>query len=166
VSQRITTREIGELRRRAEEQLGSRPVSRSRASYELEVAQVELQLQHEQLEELRAELAAVRDRYHDLYEGLPIGLATLDAFGRIVAANSRLCGLIAVHHGELTGAALATFMSDDAADQLQQRLRELDRVTSLDMDAHLVRSDGEVVPVRLAIAPGGATSYHVAVLVR
>ncbi|MDB4955438.1 MAG: sigma54 specific transcriptional regulator with sensor, Fis family [Myxococcales bacterium] len=152
-----------DLRRRAEEQLGPRVLAQSRLAYELELLQIELELQNEELRMARSDLRDAKQRYLDLYEHGPLGYVAVDTFGRIVESNMRLAEMIAVHHGELCGAPLATFMSDDDADSFQSHLRDVPADSAYHLDVHLVRSDGQVLPVRFDIVIGGDSCYRIAI---
>jgi PAS domain S-box-containing protein len=155
-----------ELRRRAEERLGPRQLSQSRLTYELEVQQHELELQNEEIQRLRRELRETRDRYQDLYERAPLGFVTLDAFGRVSESNRRIRDLLATHRGELVGATLASWMSDDDADLFQRNLREVTTERPVALDTHLVRGDGQVIPVRLDLMLADERTYRVAITMR
>lgn len=152
-----------DLRRRAEQQLGPRVLAQSRLSYELELLQIELELQNEELRLSRGDLREARERYQDLYEHAPLGYVTVDTFGRIIESNMRLCEMLGVHRGELTGTLLAVFMSDDDADSLQRHLREVAPESSRTIDLHFVRNDGQVLPVRFDVVLAGDSSYRIAV---
>ena len=152
-----------DLRRRAEQQLGPRVLAQSRTAYELELLQIELELQNEELRMTRSDLRDARQRYLDLYEHGPLGYVTVDSFGRIVESNMRLSDMIGVHHGELAGASLTAFMSDDDADSFQSHLRDVPADSADHLDVHLVRNDGQVLPVRLDIVLAGDSSYRIAI---
>jgi PAS domain S-box-containing protein len=152
-----------DLRRRAEEQLGPRVLAQSRLAYELELLQIELELQNEELRVTRSDLRDARQRYLELYEHGPLSYVTVDSFGRIAESNMRLSEMLAVHHGELKGARLASFMTDEDADRLQAHLRDVSPDASDHLDVHLVRGDGHVLPVRLDIALADDSSYRIAI---
>ena len=163
MSRRIPTNEAAELRRRAEQVLGPRPLAQSRSEYEIALLQLELELQHERLRITEAELAESRERFRHLYEHTPIGYATLDAFGRIEDANHKLCELVLINRGELQAAQFTSFMSDDDADRVQELLNEVTGDATKEIDVHLMRSDGVPVAVHLDIALVDEHTYRVAV---
>jgi two-component system sensor histidine kinase UhpB len=55
--------------------------------HELHVHQVELEMQNEELRRAELDLAAVRDRFIDLYDFAPVGYFTLNEDGSLVEAN-------------------------------------------------------------------------------
>jgi PAS domain S-box-containing protein len=94
-----------ELRRRAEERLerqkpeggGQRTeLETARLFHELQVHQIELEMQNEELRQVRAQEAAFTARYIDLYDFAPVGYLTLDREGAMRQLNlsgARLLGL-------------------------------------------------------------------------
>ena len=91
----------GELRRRAEAELGNRPTDAvqsdsARLLHELSVHQIELELQNEELMSRRAEVEAGLALYTNLYEFAPVAYASLGPDGTLAQANlacARLLGL-------------------------------------------------------------------------
>ncbi len=164
--QRIPARDMFELRRLAEEHVGPRQAAKPRSTYEVEVLQRALELQHQELQNVRSDLDTTRRRYDDLYESAPLGFVVIDTFGRITEGNRRLGELLAVHRTELLGTALAHFMSDDDAELLDRNLRATTATEPRTVDTHFVRPDGEVVPVRLDIVVADESSYRVAITTR
>ncbi len=131
----------------------------------MEVLQRALELQHDELQRVRDELDTTRRRYDDLYDNAPLGFVVLDTFGRIAEGNRRLAELLGVHRTELHGTPLANFMSDDDAEALDHQLRAAN-ATPIALDAHVVRPDGEIIPVRLEIVLADASAYRVAITTR
>jgi hypothetical protein len=78
--------------------------------HELQVYQVEIELQAEQLEQHRAELAEQLSRYVELYNRVPTGLLSADADGLIADANPRAAALLHVEEEHLPGRHLASFL--------------------------------------------------------
>jgi PAS domain S-box-containing protein len=90
--------EAAELRRRAETQLNQNhladlpqtEVDMFRLLHELQVHQIELEIQNEELRQVRAEMEAALERYTDLYDFAPVGYFTLGRDGTVLQVN--LCG--------------------------------------------------------------------------
>src|SRR5690349_20575414 len=85
-----------ELRRRAEELLGTVTTGSSpprteaesqRLLHELEVHRIELEMQNTELRQSREEEAASLEKYADLYDFAPVGYFTLDRAGIISCVN-------------------------------------------------------------------------------
>lgn len=81
--------------------------------HELQVHQVELDLQHEQLERTQAELTTTLDRYVELFDFAPVGYFAVDAEGRIIEGNRAGADLLGVEQRELSGRRIDSFLSAD-----------------------------------------------------
>ena len=111
--------EADSLRARAEARLrtrqeGPRPRTEAdalRLLQELEIHQVELEIQNAELEKTRDELESALARYTDLYDFAPVGYFTLDALGKILAANLTGAALLGVPRGRLVGRHLRSFVA-------------------------------------------------------
>ncbi|MBX9605381.1 MAG: PAS domain-containing protein [Gammaproteobacteria bacterium] len=79
--------------------------------HEFQVFQVEIDLQYEQLEQSRAELAEQFGQYFELFERVAIGLLTLDEGGRIAVANPRAARLLGVDLQSMPGQRLEALIS-------------------------------------------------------
>ncbi len=74
--------------------------------HELQVHQVELAMQHEQLEQSRAEVAESLERYIERFDFAPVGYFTLEPDGRIVEGNLAGAELFAVDRADLPGRSI------------------------------------------------------------
>ncbi|MCM2264587.1 MAG: diguanylate cyclase [Desulfuromonadales bacterium] len=108
------------LRRQAEERLQAKtdelhpPLTREamqRLVHELEVHQIELEMQNEELRQTRDEVEKALDKYTDLYDFAPVGYATLDRDGVILATNLTAAGLLDVDRTQLIGRRFAQFVT-------------------------------------------------------
>lgn len=81
--------------------------------HELQVHQVELDLQHEQLERTQAELTATLDRYVGLFDFAPVGYFAIDGDGRILEGNRAGADLFGVEQHQLPGRRIDSFLSPD-----------------------------------------------------
>jgi diguanylate cyclase (GGDEF)-like protein/PAS domain S-box-containing protein len=81
---------------------------------ELEVHQIELEMQNEELERIRAELEEALKKYKNLYDFAPVGyiiLAGNDVIRQINLAGASLLGL---ERSKLIGKRLGVFVSDES----------------------------------------------------
>lgn len=79
--------------------------------HELQVHQVELDLQHEQMEQNRSELAEELTYYAELYDFAPVAYFTVDSGDRISKCNRAGTNLLGVACGELSGKRLDSFFT-------------------------------------------------------
>ena len=79
--------------------------------HELQVYQVELDLQHEQLEQHRAELAEQLNQYVELYERVPVGLLITDANGVVTDSNPRAASMLHADVEHLLGRRMDSFLT-------------------------------------------------------
>lgn len=109
------------LRRRAEALLqtatpdGASPVAaedRERLLHELEVHQIELELQNEELRQVRAEVEAAMEHFADFYDFSPVGFFTLGSDGAISRVNLAGARLLGLERGRLIGCRFAVFVAE------------------------------------------------------
>jgi PAS domain S-box-containing protein len=93
--------------------------------HELQVHQVELAMQHEQLEQSRAEVAESLERYVERFEFAPVGYFTIEPDGRIVEGNLAGADLFAVDRAELPGRSIESFVAADSRAALGAVLNRL-----------------------------------------
>jgi PAS domain S-box-containing protein len=82
--------------------------------HELQVHQVELAMQHEQLEQSRAEVAESLERYVERFDFAPVGYFTVEPDGRIVEGNLAGADLFEVDRAELPGRAIESLVAADS----------------------------------------------------
>lgn len=108
-----------DLRRRAEERLKSQlrtvpdvaaAVNDQRLIHELRIAQIELELQNEELRESRAAAEEGRARYAELYDFAPVGYVTLTLDGTIVESNLASARLLGCERTRLRGTRLEVYV--------------------------------------------------------
>ena len=91
--------------------------------HELQVHQVELDLQHEQLERTRIDQSAEFDRYIELYDLAPVSLLQVDRDGKIIDANRTGADLLGVERAEIGGRRVDRFMTPASGPALLTLLR-------------------------------------------
>jgi PAS domain S-box-containing protein len=82
--------------------------------HELQVHQVELAMQHEQLEQSRAEVAESLERYVERFEFAPVGYFTVEPDGGIVEGNLAAADLFEVDRAALPGRSLESLVAADS----------------------------------------------------
>ncbi len=95
--------------------------------HELQVHQVELDLQHEQMETTRHELAEDFARYEGLYQFAPAGYFNVGSEGDIIEGNLAAADLFGVKQDELRGRRIDSFLalgSRPVLLELLKRVRE------------------------------------------
>jgi PAS domain S-box-containing protein len=95
--------------------------------HELQVHQVELAMQHEQLEQSRAEVAESLERYVERFDFAPVGYFTVESDGRIVEGNLAGADLFAVDRADLPGRFIESLVAADdraAVRAMLSRLRK------------------------------------------
>jgi signal transduction histidine kinase/ActR/RegA family two-component response regulator len=113
-----------EIRRRAEARLLSRQLQPGekdhhkkseadtlRLLHELEVHQIELEMQNEELKEVRVKMEELLEKYTDLYDFAPVGYLTLDLAGDIQEANLAASNLLDAARSVLVKRRLGRFVS-------------------------------------------------------
>jgi PAS domain S-box-containing protein len=102
--------DAAELRRRAEERLKRRrpggarqrtQAETARLVHELEVHQIELEMQNEELQQMRAKAEVLLAQYTDLYDFAPTGYFNLAADGTILAVNLTGARLVGIERAQL-----------------------------------------------------------------
>jgi PAS domain S-box-containing protein len=91
----------------------------------LQVHQVELAMQHEQLEQSRAEVAESLERYVERFDFAPVGYFTAEPDGSIVEVNLAGAELFGVDRAELTGRAIESLVAADSRAALSAVLNRL-----------------------------------------
>ncbi len=85
-----------------------------RLVHELEVHQIELEMQNEELMQVRAELEAALRQYTDLYDLAPVGYLTLSCDGTILQANLKGAELLGLERGKVIKRRFGGFVSDQS----------------------------------------------------
>jgi len=97
--------------------------------HELQTHQVELDLQHAQLEENESELNAQLAHYQTLYDMAPAGYLVLDRDGRILHSNQAADRLFGVEIGGLQDHSLASMLSPESRPALMALFKSPEQST-------------------------------------
>jgi PAS domain S-box-containing protein len=118
--------------------------------HELQVHQVELEMQNEELRNVQQALAAVRDRYSELYDFAPVGYLTLQHGDVIVEANLTASTLLGVERARLLGTKLSRFLTPADQNTFSQHYQAVRASgTTQTCELTIQRPDGQSLPVRL-----------------
>jgi PAS domain S-box-containing protein len=93
--------------------------------HELQVHQVELAMQHEQMEQSRAEVAESLECYVERFDFAPVGYFTVEPDGRIVEGNLAGADLFAVDRADLPGRSIESLVAADGRAALRAMLGRL-----------------------------------------
>jgi len=122
------------LRQKAEERLRAGKMKNAapltdmetkRLLHELQVHQVELEMQNEELQQARAELEKVLERYTELYDFAPVGYITLDRNGMIRKVNLSGAGLLGADRSQLMNRRFDLFLSEESRPAFNAFLQRL-----------------------------------------
>jgi len=92
--------------------------------HELQTHQVELDLQHEQLETNERELADSLNHYKILYDYAPVGYLIVSPEGRIIESNLTAARLFGVTRDELVNSTVDRFLIPDSRPMLDRLLNK------------------------------------------
>lgn len=125
--------------------------------HEVQVYQVELDLQHEEMEAAQGELAERAAHWEELYEFAPVAYVTLSARHEILDCNHAAATLLGAPKDDLRGRAFASFVAPLSGAPLQQWLEWLRRDGGSDRCEAQLRGGGAQrrVQVIARLSPGG-----------
>ena len=158
----------GELRRRAEHRLRTRPKARARIGtgadaqrllQELQIHKIELELQNEELKQAKTEVEAGLEKYTDLYDFAPVGYFSLDEEGLILEANLTGAAMLGTDRSSLVDRRFQIFVAPQSRadfDSFRERLFEghekqtcealllkADKAVWADLEARTAGSNGD-----------------------
>lgn len=128
--------------------------------HELQVHQVELDLQHGQLEANGYEVAHALTRYKGFYDAAPIGYFIVGFDGKVIECNQAGVRLLKVEGDEVGGRPLAGFLTPQSRPALKGLLQMLrDGGAEAVCEVHANSGGGVLRPLRITAgpAPDGAT---------
>ena len=149
-----------QLRAAAEANLAQRPPGLAlggddaqRLLHELQVHQVELEMQNETLRQNQDELAAMRDRYVDLYDFAPVGYMTLTADGMIEEVNVTAVKLVGAERKDLLQRRFTSLVIAEDQDRCKELLLGvIDHAEPRRIELTMQRRDGTVFQAQLDFA--------------
>jgi len=92
--------------------------------HELQVHQVELDLQHDHLEEHRRDLERLTDHYAELYDFAPFGYFTVDSTGHIIEGNPAAARLVGAERDDLAGRSIDSLVTPESSPALRAMLKQ------------------------------------------
>jgi PAS domain-containing protein len=95
--------------------------------HELQVHQVELAMQHEQMDQSRAEIAESLEGYVERFDFAPVGYFTVEPNGRIVEGNLAGADLFEVDRADLPGRSIESLVAAGSRAALAAVLNRLRR---------------------------------------
>ena len=93
--------------------------------HELQVHQVELDLQHEHMEENRRELENSTHHYAELYDFAPVAYFTVDTAGKIVEGNFAAARMLGVERDDMGGHCVDSLVAPDSRPPLLALLQQV-----------------------------------------
>lgn len=151
------------------EALESQDETLARLLHELHVHQVELEIQNEELRQVRQQLTLSRDRYADLYDFAPVGYFTIDQHMRIVEANLTGALLLGSERDALMSQPLTGFIVPEDQDRFYLHRTQIGKQpTGQTCEVRLQRNDNTLISVqiesRLFQQPDGEPFYRVVLI--
>ncbi len=112
---------LKELRKKAEQLTSGDPNSSlaldiQELVHELEVHQIELELQHAELQSTLNELRTSKQEYVDLFDHAPVGYAIIDDKGIVLSLNLTLTQLLGIPRTKVEGNKLSTVIMQEDKD--------------------------------------------------
>lgn len=133
--------------------------------HELQVYQVELDLQHEQIETTQREIAEDLARYQDLFERAPVAYLTLTPQRDILECNSAGASLFGIEQDELRGRSIDSLLAPASRPVLLRMLKAL-RADGASAKCEVHAGTGKILRKLqvLASVTSGGRSFLVALL--
>ena len=128
--------------------------------HELQVHQVELDLQHEQIQANERDLACSLDRYRGFYDCAPLGYFIVGIDGRIIEVNAAGAKLLGVGQDEFDGCRIDRFLAPESQltmAGLMKKLRDEGSSASCDVRSLDDGTGSHRLRITANIAPGGDT---------
>lgn len=96
-----------------------------RLVHELEVHQIELEMQNEELKQVRVELETALRQYTHLYEFAPVGYLNLSNDGTILKINLKGAKLLGGEQGDLIKRRFGSFLADQSLSAFNSFMRQV-----------------------------------------
>ncbi|MGB7874287.1 MAG: sensor domain-containing diguanylate cyclase [Anaerolineales bacterium] len=152
-----------ELRRQAEAKLSERKLETGplpaeqtdvrRLVHELEVHQIQLEMQNEELMQIRAKLEAALRQYTDLYDFAPVGYLTLERDGTILQVNLTGAKLLGIQRGNLVNKRFGLFVSEQSRSTFNTFLEKvIGSQRNEECEVELIKDGGDPIWVHIEAA--------------
>jgi PAS domain S-box-containing protein len=145
--------------------------ARRQIEEDLRTHQIELKMQNDELRLKHDEVEALRTRYFDLFELMPVSYFTISEQGMILEANLGAATELGVARGALVRMPFFKFIVQEDQDSFylfRKRISETDGSQSVEL--RMQRADGTMFPACLkAVASSdsdGAVVFHILVMTR
>lgn len=128
--------------------------------HELQVHQVELDLQHEQIEANARDLAHVLNRYKACYDFAPVGYFIVGLDSRIVETNAAGADMLGAEQDEFGGCRIDRFLAPESQltmAGLMKKLRDEGSSTSCEVRSLDDGTGSRRLRIAANVAPGGGT---------
>jgi PAS domain S-box-containing protein len=157
VEEELRRKAEGALRQSSLEELPGSEEDTPRLIHELRVHQIELELQNEELREVRNRAEESLALYRDLYDSSPAAYLSIDRSAAIIRANRAALSLLGRDMGSLVGKTMHSLLVSEARAPMEAFVEEAFRSeTPKSFESYLSRDDGERIFVHIV----GATKHR------
>lgn len=156
--QKPDIKDLGELRKKAEEKLRERggqlsdisPQDMEQIVHELGTYQIELEMQNEELRRAQGDLDETLRKYSDLYDFAPVGYFTFNKDGLIIEANITGADMLGTNRRALLGKPFTPFVASEDREIFRvHRMDTIRRQARQTCEIRINGKDGKVLFVQL-----------------
>jgi len=139
----------------------SEELNLKRLYHELQVHQIELEMQHSELQQSQQTLDLLLEQHTLLFDFSPIGYLTLDSEGYILKCNMIGAGLLGLARSEIIGLPFERFITKADRPLLDPFLKKIFRERPLETNSELRIVRGALAGIRVQLkAQIGATAQE------
>jgi PAS domain S-box-containing protein len=121
--------------------------------YELNVQQEEARKTAEALTSMQRQLQALRQKYVDLFDGVPVGYLTVDAAGIIREANLTIARMLELPREDLIGKQLVAHLAEESCQAFLQHVRLANESGETKAFMQMVNKGGDPFQVEFRSVP-------------